>query len=96
MVTSMKNNSRRKRQSYFDSSGITLNENEKGNLIENQEPSEEQIEKIKVKLSEERKENFKRIVKLSAVSIGILIVGIYLIDYFFGDRIKEFIYNFLR
>jgi len=81
MITTMKNNSRRKKRSHFDRNSLHENgSNEKFNELLKRTASPEQLEAIRAKVKADKK---RTLIKTTVFSVIILICLFVLVKYLF-------------
>ena len=89
MITSMKNNSRSKRKSYFDRGGLYSKKQRKGSFFKKKATPEE-LEKIREKMLYQRKENRYRLLLILLLSTIFLIGLLWFLNSFSYTDIKGF------
>jgi hypothetical protein len=88
MITSLKNNSRSKRKSYFDKGGLYSKQSRKGSFFK-KKATPEQLANIKEKMLSQRRDNRTKTLMIIGFGIFILVVLLWFINTFSYEMIKE-------
>lgn len=92
MITSLKNNARSKRKTYFDRDNTSSkNQKKEKNALLDKKASPELLAKIKKEIIEENKRVLIKNLVITILSILTLILIIALIRFYYLDSIKEFL-----
>ena len=91
MITSLKNNARKKRKNYFDGKGMNSEKQDTKHPWLEKKASPEQLEAIRQKVALQKKVELIHNVRIMIISLVLMALVLSIVNILYGDEIKAYL-----